>query len=279
MAAKLANLTVGDNKGAHRPAQEGSANLQTLTGVSQADAAKMLNVSTRSMAAEVGTDGASRNAYASKMVNADEYLKRTESATRHLFAAVASYIEILRKHPMPVYVSGQLLGDPSTDERWQEWVKANAEEIRAAKMAHADFSAEFFSMSMVCGAILQIAEKGLELYAPSQQLNARFESWAPYLGKKQQLAKYCIGRTVRNVPIGLIIYAGRNQHVHFEDPELREPSSEVIKRLATAAGYSDPALEAGKVTSLATNLTHLLTWRSYDAYLGDMQVLLNVPPA
>jgi hypothetical protein len=51
VAAKLANLSVGDNKGAHRPAQEGSANLQTLTGVSQADAAKLLNVSTRSVAA------------------------------------------------------------------------------------------------------------------------------------------------------------------------------------------------------------------------------------
>lgn len=51
VAAKLANMSIGDNKGAHRPA-EGSANLQTLSRqVSQADAAKLLNVSTRTVAA------------------------------------------------------------------------------------------------------------------------------------------------------------------------------------------------------------------------------------
>lgn len=49
VAAKLANMKLGDNKGAHR-SQEGSANLPTLNSqVSQADAAKMLNVSTRSV--------------------------------------------------------------------------------------------------------------------------------------------------------------------------------------------------------------------------------------
>ena len=50
VAAKLANMSLGDNKGAHR-STEGSANLQTLTQqVSQSDAADMLNVSTRSVA-------------------------------------------------------------------------------------------------------------------------------------------------------------------------------------------------------------------------------------
>ena len=49
VAAKLANLSVGDNRGAHRE-QEGSANLQTLTGVSQSEAASLLNVSPRSVA-------------------------------------------------------------------------------------------------------------------------------------------------------------------------------------------------------------------------------------
>jgi hypothetical protein len=40
MVAELANMEVGDNKGAHRPS-EGSANLHTLPGqVSQSDADK-----------------------------------------------------------------------------------------------------------------------------------------------------------------------------------------------------------------------------------------------
>ena len=47
IASMIANMKVGDNKGAHR-IQEGSANLQTLNNqVSQSEAASMLNVSPR----------------------------------------------------------------------------------------------------------------------------------------------------------------------------------------------------------------------------------------
>lgn len=51
VAAKLANMKLGDNRGAHRPA-EGSANLQTLNSekVSQTAAAGLLNVSPRTVA-------------------------------------------------------------------------------------------------------------------------------------------------------------------------------------------------------------------------------------
>jgi ParB family chromosome partitioning protein len=50
VASELANMEVGDNKGAHRPS-EGSANLHTLPGqVSQSDAATLLQVSTRLVA-------------------------------------------------------------------------------------------------------------------------------------------------------------------------------------------------------------------------------------
>lgn len=52
VAAELANLSLGDNRGAHRP-EEGSAKLRTLIGVSQEDAAKLLNVSPRSVTAAV----------------------------------------------------------------------------------------------------------------------------------------------------------------------------------------------------------------------------------
>jgi hypothetical protein len=51
VAAKMANLSIGDNRGAHRP-KEGFANLPTLTAssVSQSEAAIKLNVSPRLVA-------------------------------------------------------------------------------------------------------------------------------------------------------------------------------------------------------------------------------------
>ncbi len=88
------------------------------------------------------------------------------------------------------------------------------------------------------------------------------------------------------MPIGLVIYAGRNQHIHFEDQNLREPNVEVFRRLATNHGYGkggttpvvDPAFHLGteSITSFANNITALIEWRSVEAYETDMRKLLEI---
>src|SRR3990167_6929857 len=97
---------------------------------------------------------------------------------------------------------------------------------------------------------------------------------------------FCTGRLVRGVPLGLIVYAGRNQHTHFEDQNLREPNVEVFRRLAMYHGLGkadkqsvvDPAfhLDTESITSFAHNITALIEWRSLDAYESDMRQLLGI---
>jgi hypothetical protein len=85
---------------------------------------------------------------------------------------------------------------------------------------------------------------------------------------------------VRTVPIGLIIYAGRNQHTHFNEPKLTKVNVAVFERLADHpedATVKDPEhdLDNPLLDSYASNITFILGWRSYDAYAADLGSLLG----
>lgn len=118
VAAKLANMGLGDNKGAHRPS-EGSANLQTLPGqVSQSDAAKLLNVSTRTVAAAakvkdeaipelveaVERGEVSVSAAAAVATLAPEHQKEIIQSGKH---AVQEKAKEIRQKPKPQLASAQ----------------------------------------------------------------------------------------------------------------------------------------------------------------------------
>lgn len=209
------------------------------------------------------------------MQNAIEYLDATESASRHLFTAVNSYMEKLKKGVALTFTTSKTYG-PEQDAEYQAWCVKNAEALEKASAARAEFRAEYFALNTICGAILQIAEKGIEIYSKNTTISPQWE------GKiSPALAKFCVGRIVRETPLGLIIYAGRNQHTHFNDKKLRNPSARIIQEIATKHGYNstaiDPAfnLDNSKHISLAANITSLIDWRSFDTYRKDMQELLS----
>ncbi|MBD9463922.1 hypothetical protein [Pseudomonas sp. Pdm06] len=192
------------------------------------------------------------------MRNVDEYLQRTESAVRHLFNAITGYIDTLKAGIGPIFVSGLPYG-PEQDAHYSEWCLANSEELAKSKAAMEDFRAEAFALDTICGSILQIAEKGLEIYSENTQLH---EPWGAII--PPYLAKFCVGREVRSTPLGLIVYAARNQHVHFNDSKLKNVSASIFNNLATAHGYGsnnkDPAfdLENPNLESYASNVTSLI---------------------
>ena len=210
------------------------------------------------------------------MKNAEDYLERTESAVRHLFNAVDSYLETLRVGIKPVFVSGLPYG-PEQDAQYSAWCIENADALDEAKAARQAFRAQTFALDTICGAILQIAEKGLEIYSENTQVP---DAWTPHI--PLYLAKFCVGREVRSTPLGLIVYAARNQHTHFNDPKLRNASASVFRNLAEAHGYSssarDPAfdLENSRLTSYASNVTSLIGWRSVEKYQADMRSMLGL---
>lgn len=205
------------------------------------------------------------------MNTAAEYLEKTESATRHLFTAIEEYLGKLREG----VVSVQLPFGSGQRAIYQEWRQTNLEDLEHAQNARRDFRAESFALSTICGAVLQIAAKGLEVYSKNTNIHA-----VPSKLVKQNQAKYCVGREIQGIPLGLIIYAGRNQHTHFDEENLTKLNSYVFQVLASNPNSKEktkhPAfdLTAGEKTSRAYHITALINWRSFEQYQDDMRCLL-----
>ena len=212
------------------------------------------------------------------MHSSTEYLDRTASAVRKLFEGIDSYHEILRKAVPPIFVSstGNRL---QAEAEFESWKKRHEAEIKTALQAQRDYFAQSFALATLCGSVLQVAAKGIEKFSKNSAVPPE---WFGMIKPDHKASRYCISRLVRGVPLGLVILAGRNQHMHFGDEPLREPNVAVFQRLATYytlkddPDYRDPAfdLENKILTSFAHNITALLGWRSYHAYEADMRALL-----
>lgn len=207
---------------------------------------------------------------------AEDYLKRTDSAVRHLFDAVGNYIGIMKLGIHPIFVSGLPPG-PEQDAQYAAWRIEHAEELAEAKIARQAYREERFALDTICGAILQIAGKGLEIYSENTKIP---DAWKDRITPK--LAKFAVGREVRNVPLGLVVYASRNQHTHFNDRELHSVSARIFESLAAAHGLDsatrDPAFDLANAAldSYASNVTALINWRDFLQYQQDMRCMLGI---
>lgn len=210
------------------------------------------------------------------METPQEYLARTRSAVEHLFSGVDAYLQILRGSRAPVLV-GTYSSEAGRDAALEQWMKENAEDIQKGLAMERVFLAEKYALAALCGSLLQIASMAIRLYSKNRQIPAELSGVV-----KASCASYCIGPRVREVPLGLVIFAGRNQYNHIDDNHLREPNSTVFEWLATKHGYGanirDPAfdLNEGLLWNYASNVTSLIGWRDYESYEDDMRSLLEI---
>ena len=205
-----------------------------------------------------------------------DYLARTQSAVECLFTGIDSYLQILKRARPPVLV-GTFSSDAEHDAALQRWMEENAEGIEAGCAAQRAFMSEKYALTALCGSLLHISSMAIRLYSQNTQIPSELSSVV-----KAPLAMYCVGRRVRQVPLGLVIYAARNQYNHIEDNMLRDPSSTVFEWLATKHGYGldvrDPAFDLNKqfAWNYAGNITALIGWREYKTYEHDMRSMLDI---
>jgi len=193
------------------------------------------------------------------METAAEYLDKTESAVKILFDGIDAYSEVLRNEHV------QLAAE-------------NPEKLQAAFEAQRRFVAEYFALATLCGAVLQIAAKAIECYSKVDDVPEDCQD--SFSGPKIRL--FCIGRRVHDVPIGLVIYAGRNQAIHFNDEKPHQASEKIFRRLSVGNSsiknkdLLDPSfdLKNPNLTNFASNITTLLGWQSFHEYDADMRALL-----
>jgi hypothetical protein len=215
------------------------------------------------------------------MQNASQYLDKTRSAATRLFEGIDSYLALLREHSATFVTSYK--SEEDFQKQYDAWCIANQPKIHAALEAQKEYIGESFAQATLCGAVLQLAAKAIECYSKNTQTP---QDWTHLIKLGSKPVQFCTGRLIRGVPLGLVVYAGRNQHTHFEDQNLREPNVEVFRRLAVNHGYGkdrnetliDPAfdLDAKSINSFANNITALIEWRSLEAYESDMRDLLEI---
>ena len=204
------------------------------------------------------------------------YIDRTETAVRKLFEGIASYTELLKPIQGTTYVSGQL--DPILFQaEYEAWAKKNAKKLAASAAAQREYSQQSFAMATLCGAVLQVAAKAIECYSTNTVVSAKAKA---IIDVSKPAIPFCIGREIRGMPIGLIIYAGRNQHTHYNEEKLDPVNQAIFDHLAVVPRHSnlkDPAMDLANqlLDSHAGNVTFILGWRSYEAYASDLHSLLE----
>lgn len=218
-------------------------------------------------------------------VELQDYISKNESAVKKLFKAINEYSEELEKANLPMFIqSVETLEFPQ--EEYDKWENDNKENILKRIEVEKQYIAETFALANLCGAVLQSAAVTIRKFSMKQSIPEEFHK---IMDAKSPISSYCIGRKIRNVNLGLIIYAGRNQYNHFEDGRLRNPSLTVfnlIKKCSVQTSdeggrhhyeYEDPAfeLENTNLECYAHNILALIGWKSYEDYRDDLVSMLT----
>jgi hypothetical protein len=160
------------------------------------------------------------------MEHAEEFIARTKSAVESLFCGIDSYLQILEGARPPVLV-GTYSSELEHKKAVENWTRQNADSIEASFRAQRAFMSERYAQAVLCGTLLQLATMAIRLYSRNRLIPDEFHGIV-----NASHAPFCIGRRVREVPIGLVVFAARNQFNHIEDAKLRKPSSVIFEWLA-----------------------------------------------
>ena len=210
------------------------------------------------------------------MHSPDTFLASTRSAVAKLLGGLDDYRRAFGKGiEGSTFVSdGSSMED--FDARYRQWRQDNPEIVERSIAAQTEFHGERFARATLAGAVLELAWKGIEVYSTNTRTPA---SVRMVVGDSKVGVKFALGREIRGVPIGLVIYAARNQHVHYNDRSLARINRDIIEQMARH-GHPDlksPELDLDRHQgeSLANNMIYLLDWVDLARYERDMRALLS----
>ncbi|MEH1948221.1 MAG: hypothetical protein V7K77_14900 [Nostoc sp.] len=222
------------------------------------------------------------------MDSPEEYLRATKSAVLKLLDGINSYNEIFINIPRPIFNFSSNLTESEAraearKQAYENWLRENEAAIISSLKAQKEYFAESFAIATLCGSLLQIAAMGIQLFSQNEEIAEDLpEILRSVIKPKSKVAKFCIGCRVRNVPIGLVIYAGRNQFNHIDEKKLSEVNTTIFNLLAYKNDtvedkfFKDLAfdVETKLISNFSSNVIGLLGWRTYDLYDSDMRSLL-----
>jgi hypothetical protein len=206
-------------------------------------------------------------------MTAEQYLAQVEPAMRHLFDGIESYLERYRRIHWP------------TQAR-------NSEELALGMRELEEWFAGQFSLSVLCGAVLLIADQVIDACSRNTTIPPACASFAA-----AESARFCVGRDVHGLPLGTIIRAGRHQFAHWQeehewDSDDKRPAGfnpfvqgvfDQLRRVHESNSLSDLVYDLGndfyRSPSAIRADSLLLTemgWTTYDGYVADMRNMLGI---
>jgi len=177
----------------------------------------------------------------------EQYLEETKHATELLFEILENYRRILEDAPFP----------------WSEEVVD-------------EYFGNTVSRGTICGSILQIAFMGIQKFSENVDVT---ENFAEIIKPNSNTAKFCTGRQVHGIPIGLIIYAARNQYNHMDCQRYKIVTTEVFEILTTKTvqeGQRNPQfdLKERHLHIYSDNILTTIGWLKFENYHQDLSQLL-----
>lgn len=208
-------------------------------------------------------------------MNFSNYIAGTKHAVCQLFDGL-SYYKKLIEESMPPDLCGVLDFDDSHDEiaqvfakYWEENSEFREKQVYANTMGD-KYLAGIFAHATICGSILQVAHMAISKFS-------KYDGECLVLTNEYK--RFGIGRKVNNIPLGLVIYAGRNQYNHW-DEDAKPKTKEIFDLISTknyTQTYKDPCfdLECPKIKIYSHNILGLIGWQTYEDYEKDMIDMLS----
>lgn len=206
-------------------------------------------------------------------MNSQEYFKQTGTAVKQLFAAREYYDRQLKGAIGPTFISGET-DEEKREKDFRDWQQENKEKIDTAAENQKKYFGLTTSNATICGSIIQISFTGIKSFSTNSDIPSMFSKFIP-TSKEDNRQIFCVGREIRGIPVGMIIYAARNQYNHMDEGLSNKLSIFVFDTLAefhTGGKYKEPAfdLENSILNNYAHNILALLEWNDYEAYMKDM---------
>lgn len=219
------------------------------------------------------------------MLSKEAYLEQTEDAVRKMFEVVGEYRQLFKSSLYPVAVF-RYSNEHDFDQEYSKWRSSPEveEQYVLAQSAKEEFDGKLFSLHVIAGSILQIAYQAIAMYSDEQELKESYQNLLDGVKRVGPGAKkFFGGRDVRNVPLSLVIFAGRNQYNHLDaGSDLMTLNQNVFKALShyekEELNFINPAfdLQNDNLLSYSSNILSALEWNSFEQYQRDIKLLLNV---
>lgn len=170
--------------------------------------------------------------------NPELFLSKTEVACRHFFGGLELY-----EQKVDGAAEDVLTLDPLSRE------------FKGRMQALKTFLTSDFARALLAGSILQIAYMGIEMFSRNKSIPRQCDWIVKHDNKTnkkavafsvgrpvpdQQIVEcYSFGPRAQQIPLGLVVYAGRNQYCHWYDIEQRfERSRQKPRNASVAAVFS-----------------------------------------